>query len=301
MNNKNASAARRFGCTACGKCCDRGPEFELGEAESLAGLFVTSVVFKTHSIPLNERSDWAAEWWSKRASRIPLRPALEEARQHHALFAGHQLSDRHRGRRRYLDISAIAGDDGQGRCPALAGTQCSIYDQRPLTCRTVPLHYSRPPSMLLAYINRFAGTAGYACDTGPEAPAALDGNRIQDHAIIQSRQLAIATARQDRPWKRAIIAAMEDESMAAAVSLPSLQAVLDNANKGFATQLPMVVAWRVAVRQGIMTHHAFAEVCRQQARLVRGKLAKLPGGTMRGEYLDLLAVYQSELSMLRAE
>lgn len=301
MDIKPASQARRFACNACGQCCNRGPEIELGEAASLADTFITSILFKAHSVPLNARSESAAQWWRKRESRIPLRPALDEARQHHTVFAGHRLNDRRRERQVYLDISAIVDDDGQGRCPALAGTQCSIYDKRPLTCRTVPLHYSRSPSTLLAYFDRFAGTPGYRCDTGPDAPPVLDGNRILDSVVSQSRYMALARAKEDRPWKRAIVATMESEDVAAAIGLPNLYAVLHHADNGFATQLPMIVAWRIAVEAGIMARHDFLDACGHQARLVRHKLANFPTERLRGELLDLLAVYQSELSTPGAE
>jgi Fe-S-cluster containining protein len=69
-------------------------------------------------------------------------------------------NDRRQARQVYLAMSAIAEGDGKGRCPALADMQCSTYDKRLLKCRTVPLHYSRAPSRLVAYLERFTGSVG---------------------------------------------------------------------------------------------------------------------------------------------
>ena len=135
---------RRFACTACGNCCNRGPEMELSEATALAGTFVTSILFKAHSVPIDARSDAARTWWRTQASRIPIGPALEERRRHLSQFASRKRTDKAGGRHVFLTMSAIVEDDGSGRCPALAADNlCSIYESRPLTCRTVPLHYSR--------------------------------------------------------------------------------------------------------------------------------------------------------------
>ena len=68
---------RRFACTVCGSCCNRGPEMELGEAATLADRFILSLLFKVHSLPLDDRSERAAAWYRQHGSRIPLRPALE--------------------------------------------------------------------------------------------------------------------------------------------------------------------------------------------------------------------------------
>ena len=46
---------RHFACTACGKCCTRGPEMELSEATRLADVFITRLMFKLHRLPLDAR------------------------------------------------------------------------------------------------------------------------------------------------------------------------------------------------------------------------------------------------------
>jgi Fe-S-cluster containining protein len=263
---------------------------ELGEATRLADRFVTSLLFRVHSLPTSERSSWAGTWWGARQSRIPLRPALDEAQRHLGAFTSRRRVDKARDRQILLEISAIVDDGGAGRCPALQGNLCGIYDRRPLSCRTVPMHYSRAPSTLQAYLDRFTATPGYACDTGPSAPVIVDGNKVADPRIAEHRNEAVALAKADRGWKQAMVALMEDEPRASAAGLPSHEAVLRASDDGYATMLPMIVAWRVARRAGLLTEDQFKWICTQQAGLIRARLAQ----ESSKELLDLLGLYESE-------
>ena len=288
------SDVRRFACTACGRCCNRGPEMELGEAAGLAGTFILSLLFKVHSLPASERSDWAGHWWRDRNSRIPLRPALDEAERHLRLSATRSV-DKSRDRQMFLEISAIADDDGEGRCPALAGDLCSIHDIRPQTCRTVPLHYSRAPSTLEQCLDQFVATPGFKCDTTPSAPAILDGNRIVDSQLNADRAKAVALAKSDRAWKEQLIARMKDGPRAAAAGLPQLDAVFANSDNGYATMLPMIVAWRVAADAGFLSRTELEVLCRKQADLIRRKVAGEVGKPAAKALFDTLAMYESAL------
>lgn len=282
----------RFECTSCGRCCNRGPEMELGEATRLADVFVTSLLLKVHSLPLSERSEWADQWWRDRKSRIPLRPALAEAERHLRHFANRQV-DKRRDRQVFLDISAIVDDEGQGRCPALAGNLCSIYEARPLTCRTVPLHYSRAPSTLRHYLDQFTATPDYQCDSTLSAPVILDGNKVVDRGVMDDRERAIALAKADRRWKERLLDLMGESDRAGAAGLPAYDAVLNNSDKGYATMIPMIVAWRVANEAGLLTREALTELCRKQARLIKGRIARSRPAAQT--LLDSLAVYEFEL------
>jgi len=270
------SGPLRFACTSCGLCCNRGPEMELSEATALAGTFVTSLLFKVHSLPISDRSGWADRWARGRGSRIPLRPALDEAQRHLRHFAFRRI-DRTRDRQVFLDISAIVDDDGRGRCPALADGRCTIYEARPLSCRTVPLHYSRAPSTLHAYLDGFTATPGYRCDTSTAAPVVIDGNRVVDSEIELNRKRALILAKQDRQWKERLVAIMDDPTLAAEADLPSYDAVLRNSDNGYATTLPMTVAWRVACAEGLLSSEEVRDLCRRQADLIdRAALNEVP-------------------------
>jgi Fe-S-cluster containining protein len=273
---------------------------ELGEAAALADSFILSVLFKVHSLPIDDRSDYAARWWQDHQSRIPLRPALEEQRRHLSHFASRKQSERARGRQLFLTISAMVQDDGQGHCPALQDGLCGIYAARPLTCRTVPMHYSRAPSTLRAYLDGFTATPGYRCDTSGDAPVVLDGNRIIDPAVAQIRQDAIGRARADRVWKDHLLAAMDDEGQARLAELPTYAAVLANTDAGYATLLPMIVAWRVAERHGLIAREDLEALCRSQIGLIKAAIARNPAAGRLRELVDLLAVYQFEVSRDRS-
>ena len=294
------SVVRRFACTSCGRCCNRAPEMELAEATALAGTFVTSLLFRVHSLPLSERSEWAGRWWRDRQSRVPLRPALDEAERHLRHFASRRV-DKTRGRQIFLDISAIADDEGQECCPALADNRCTIYQVRPQTCRTVPLHYSRAPSTLENYLDQFTATPDYRCDTSPAAPAILDGNKVLDPQIGEDRAKAVALAKTDRKWKERLLALMDDPAQAAAVGLPTYDAALSNSDNGYATLLPMIVAWRVAASEGLLSQEGLEELCRKQATLIRTRIARSAPGSDSKELLDSLLLYERELSRCQLE
>lgn len=296
LSPKPDSEVRRFACTSCGKCCNRGPEMELSEATALADRFITSLIFKVQSLPISERSESAAAWWERQGSRIPLRPALEESRRHLGHFASRKRNDNRTGRQLFLTISAIVNDDGRGRCPALIGNLCGVYESRPLTCRTVPLHYSRPPSTLRSYLDDFTSTPGYLCDTSQTAPVILDRNTIMSQRLRQSRDEAIALAKAERAWKEQMLLVMDDAAQARAAELPIYDAILENSDNGYATILPMIVAWRVAVRQGLLSAEAFEDICRKQVRLIEAEIARPSEDHPSRDLFDILAVYKFALS-----
>jgi Fe-S-cluster containining protein len=268
---------------------------ELSEATLLAGTFVTSVLFKVHSLPISDRSAWAEQWWRERESRIPLRPALDEAQRHLRPFASRRI-DKRRDRQVFLDISAIVDEDGQAGCPALVDGLCSIYDARPLSCRTVPLHYSRAPSTLQNYLDRFTATPGYRCDTTSASPVVVDGNKVVDPQISIDRDRSVALAKQERRWKERLIGVMNDPNLAVAAGLPTYDAVLSNSDNGYATMLPIITAWRVANQAGLFSVEELHELCRKQAGLIKTRIARNVTRPASKELLDLLAMYEFGLS-----
>lgn len=257
---------RRFACTACGKCCTRGPEMELSEATRLADVFITRLMFKLHSLPLDARSARAALWAKREGSSLPVRKALAEARDHMRRLAVFEETDPANERARYLTLSALAVHAGQG-CPVLAEAACGIYARRPACCRTVPFHYSRAPSTLAAYLDAFTRTPGYACDTSNAAPVVVD-------PAEKARAEGLALAAADRPWAQAIMMLVRSDR-AAQVGLPDYDAIVRNAATG-ATTVPMLAAWEVGRRAGFISSAQFEAVCRGQAALLRAEAADHP-------------------------
>ena len=275
------SPVRRFACTGCGKCCDRGPEMELGESLTLADRFLMSLIFKVHSLPRNERSETGRRWWRSQGTPLGPGPALTESRRQIEAFAALRQVDRSRDRQVFLTLSAIVEDEQDGRCPALVGNGCSIYERRPLTCRTVPLHYSRPPSTLATYLDGFVATPGHACETA-DAPEVLRGGAILSEEVREAREAALRVAKSDRIWKDALVARMETGASAQAAGLPTFDDVLTNSDRGYASMVPIHVAWRAAVKAGLMAEATFADLCRKQIAVAEAAAAVKPG---RGEVL----------------
>lgn len=261
----------------------------LSEATALAGVFVTSLIFKAHSIPLSERTERAVQWWREQGSRIPLRAAFEEKRQHMASFASRRRSDRRNQREVYLEISAIVDDYTDGACPALTGGLCDIYDNRPLTCRTVPLHYSRQPSVLHSYVDQFTAKAGYECNTAT-GPVILNGSRVVSPQLRLHRDRAIEVAKADRGWKEQMLLQMDDPETAARAGLPTYEDILINTDNGYATLLPMIVGWGVAESRGIISSDEFRSICNKQVMLIKAEIARSPSFN---EFHTLLPLYEA--------
>lgn len=284
-------SVRRFACTACGRCCDRGPEMEIGEAAALADRFSLSLIFKVHSLPTSERSPWARRWRGVLGTTLGVRQALDEQRRQLKPFAALRRVDRARDRQIFLTLSAMVDDDGAKSCPALFDGRCSIYERRPLTCRTVPLHYSRAPSTLQAYLDGFTATAGYACET-IAAPPILARGQVQVEEVRRAREEALLVASGDSTWKAAMIALMDDAEAAREVGLPTLGDVMTNSDRGYATSVPMLVAWRVALRQGLMARAAFDQACRRQIAVLE---VMKTAPAQDAATVERLALYRSAL------
>lgn len=285
---------RRFACRACGLCCNRGPEMELNEATDLADVFVTRVLFKVHSLPLNAHSRRAGHRSERLRSRLPPAEALMEERRQISQLAVRETIDKAKGRSLHLTISALTVDREKGRCPALLGTMCSIYAARPYACRTVPLHYSRPASVLAGYLDSFVHTPGYACDVSANAPIILEGRAVVAPSVEAARAEAMALAQSERGWKTALAARMDDPAAAARAGLPTFDAVVRHTDAGYATVAPMLVAWRVAKDLGVLTNARFKAVCQSQIALIKAELDRGPTPEAASDLLGLLSEYERE-------
>jgi hypothetical protein len=267
---------------------------ELSEATALAGTFITRVIFKVHSLPLYETGRRAALWRDEHKSALPTGQALTEMREHLSRFSVRDETDRARGRSLHLTISAVAVDLESGRCPALRGNLCGIYEARPLTCRTVPLHYSRPLSALAGYLDAFVAKPGHGCKVDETAPAVLSDQTMLDEALKTSRAAAFDLQVADAAWKQGIVTAMADAETAAAAGLPTHEVVRRNSDRGVASAVSMLAAWRMARRLGVLSAHAFERVCDNQVRLITGALAGQWSQSISGDLHAMLLEYEIE-------
>jgi Fe-S-cluster containining protein len=190
-------------------------------------------------------------------------------------------------------MSAMTIDRKDGRCPALIDKRCGIYELRPLSCRTVPLHFSKSLSLLAPTLDNFVRIPGYMCDTSTNAPVILDGGRILDPSIQQARDDALKLAEADRNWKKAILSLMDDANAAQAAGLPSYEQVLRNSDAGYGGSVSMLVAWRVARNVGIIPPRLFEEICDKQAALLRSAIERGAKLDLAARLVQMLSEYES--------
>lgn len=195
---------------------------------------------------------------------------------------------------RYLTISALSLDTGSGACSALREGICSIYERRPLACRTVPFHYSRPEASAESDLEAFVATPGYCCDTTGSAPVVLKGGRIVDALTRQARNNALTCAERDRRWQEAILRRMNPRSRN--TSLPGLREIEADAAFGASTT-SMHVAWQIAAEAGVISKQECATFIAAQAAVIDRELtaasctpsARETLVQMRSEYRQLLS------------
>lgn len=288
-------AVRRFACTQCGQCCNRSPEMQLSETMALADVFVFRLMFRLYWLP-RQLGDYLAPGRAEaNASAI-----FHQRKRLLGAFAARKypVKVRRGGKAveytKYLLLSALALDTRPGACSALDGRQCGIHHRRPLSCRSVPFHYSHAEALAESGLMAFVATDGYCCDTSEAAEVVLKDGRIVAPEIRAARSEAIAVAEGDRRWGEAIARRM-NAAAGASPSLPSLEDVEANAHFG-ATTTSMRAAWQIAADAGLLA----AEQCETLARLQLSAIdqALAAGGCprdvsetlvgMRAEYLHQL-------------
>ena len=240
------TGVRRFACTLCGKCCNRSPEVELSEAAGLADLFVFRLMFRLYSLPrfAQRGSPGGSELFYEKKRMLDAHAARKYSIR---VMRGGKRVDTVR----YLMISALALDTSPGSCAALKSSRCSIHDRRPLSCRTVPLHYSRIEGLALHDFEAFIAIEDHTCDTSEGAAPILQDGRIVAPEILQARANALALARRDRSWKEAIVRRM-NARCSGDHGLPSFADVEANSPSAALTS-SMLVGWEIAAAAGLMT------------------------------------------------
>ena len=263
-------AERRFACTSCGKCCDRSPELELGEAAGLADQFVFQLLFRLYRWPR-----YVADYQPAGVPREQANAQFFESKRLLGAFAAHSYnarvrqSDKVSAQLCYLTISALTLDHGSGACSALSDGRCSIYERRPLACRSVPLHYSRGEAFAAQDLAAFVATPGYACASGPEAAVLLADGKIADPAVLAARAGALGQAKIDRRWKGAIVKAMK----AGDPNLPSLRDIEANSHRGALTT-SMRAGWQIACTAGLIDAAELRGLIEAQAAMIERQLAQ---------------------------
>ena len=199
----------------------------------------------------------------------------------------------------YLMVSALSLDTRTAACAALVAGRCSIYERRPLACRTVPLHYTRAEALAGRELDAFVATPGYACDTGERAPVVIDGPRIVDVATINARREALAVAQADRAWKQAL-ARHAKGGRAAHHSLPSLDDIEANAPIGAMTT-SMRVGWQIAAEGGLISPVEYRRLVETQLRTIERELERAQSSAADMQTLqEMSAEYRQALAFAAA-
>lgn len=268
----------------------------MSEAAALADTFVFRLMFRLYWLPVHEsRSRAARDCGANTADTFFERKRLLNA------FAARKypLKLRRDGKAvaytKYLVISALALDTIGGACSALLDNKCGVHDRRPLSCRSVPFHYSRTEASGAADLTAFVATKGYECDTSDAAPIVWDSGRVIDADIAAARSQALAVAQQDRRWSDAIVRRMNAKSSASS-SLPSVDEVEANARLGAMTT-SMQVAWRIAADAGLIAPGECDRLVAAQLDAIGGELAR-PGCSQEARRTlgDMQAEYRQHLS-----
>jgi Fe-S-cluster containining protein len=273
---------RNFVCTKCGACCDRSPELLLSETFDLADVFVFRLMFRLYeqpSSPLAEsdRRNPIAFYGQKR-----LLNAFAAKKWH----GKRDYSGKKASVTSYLLISAIKHDLGFGRWHALVEKHCSIHDRRPLGCKTVPLHYSKPESLLSVEFDRFIKTNGYECDSSESAPVLFEDQRIVQADLLAARSCALGVASADSRWAKMIakhIPLTPDEN----TPLPSLQQIERHSHLGALT-CSMLVAWEYASDLGIISRAKCNDLYSAQITSIDNLISSTPANTANWKMLDLM-------------
>ena len=281
---------RRFSCTLCGACCNRSPEVELSEAAALGDVFVFRLMFRLISLPRHaERGQIGSSELFYQKKRLLAGHAA--ARYSTKVMRGGKAVETVQ----YLMISALAMDMSPGACTALKSGRCSIHAKRPLSCRTVPFHYSRAEGLALADFDSFVSTPGYRCDTGKDAALFFNDGRIVNEEVCHARTSAAELARRDRPWKEAIVRHMR--SRGAGNDLPSLQELRANAAVAAMTT-SMRAGWQIAAALKLMTQEQELALVRLQLETIRRELANFSGSLSDAQTLrEMAAEYRHALDL----
>lgn len=236
----------------------------------LSDQFILRLMFRLYRFPKNasDRASLGLNYASKNA--------FLEQKRHVEHFAAHKNSIKIKSSGKvvdcdqYLVISAMPLDIPLGNCAALRDGRCGIYESRPLSCRTVPAHYSRAEALAERDFDEFTQRSGYRCDTDLSSEIILDDGRIVKPDIVDARARAVDLAISDHAWNSAILERMTSNAEEQ-TSLPSLKQIQDNAQRGAMTT-SMRVAWQIARDSDLLDTTTYRKALHDQLRLIEKEI-----------------------------
>lgn len=235
----------------------------LTEAASLSDQFVLRLMFRLYRLPITNGGPGTATAETLLAQHCLLDSFASWKKSIRLRTGGKPIEHT-----QYLVLSAMPLDIPLGTCSALVDRRCSIYDRRPLSCRTVPLHYSRADPLTASALSQFVSTPGYRCETGADAPVLLRDGGIVREEFVTARAGAVSAAGADRDWGRAIVKQIKTSSN---ITLPSLRDIEANYARGALTT-SMRMAWMIAVDAGLMAVPQFRQLIANQLGVIAREL-----------------------------
>ena len=282
---------RYFNCTACGKCCNRSPELELSETLGLAGEFILRLMFRPYELPISI-SEYAKQLGRKQLSQAEQNIYLEERKLLEASASiiyksSYKISGSSIKTNKYIYISAISMDFGNGVCEKLLDNRCSIYEKRPAACKTVPFHFSAVDAALTQNLDRFVANNGFACDISQTATQVLNNGKLVDENIIIERKTARDIMKKDKSWKAAIAAKVQSHTIGERV-FPTLAQIDANAKHG-ATTISILHAWDLAREIRLINVAELNENKALQKELIKAEIGKSIAIGKNTQNLDILS------------
>jgi Fe-S-cluster containining protein len=301
----------RFACTACGKCCTDPPEMTVLEAVRLADVFVPALVYRLTSVPRDDNEAGLASLSPHRdfEGMDPRRfvAALRDSTAVRA--AGATVSEP--GWDHYVSVTArpwtYPAAGGERWCPALGADrrQCTIYDKRPHTCRTIPVRYDVPEGLLVrafrGVVDRGIASADrYECDVSSNAPVFLRGDADDDAELVDASYVEARKAGMD--------AAMADKPLAARILssplLPPLRELFPQLRRAGLIAVSFHGALASAHDLGLVDDDGVRAFCAAQLALLEREIA---GAALRkrkedrdttGRFRTLVEAYRKMTAML---
>ena len=251
----------KFGCTACGRCCNTGPSMVLEEALQLAGKFVLDAVIAVVARPGRSQGDRLLEWVEQFPDLlVGMADEPKDALRGALLDIGEAISEQ--GKCEGLDVSELMLADAEGHfilrfddplhnggsCPKRRGDgRCGIYEARPLKCRMAPLD-ELAPEHILGAMGRGAieitMQSGGECRTDSDQPVIWRNGKLVDETMAE----AYRRARTRKPAMRRMDLEIIDEivsykAMEAGISIEaSKELILQGAIHELRPHLPLTPA-----------------------------------------------------------
>lgn len=262
--------AIRFHCARCGHCCRASIPLGLEEALNFDDRFLLALTIGVET--------WNIDDFSKNRPALPLthdqllttlafrKANLSRPESRDVVFSVGKLKSSGNRLATFVSVGAAAiGEwkDGGAQCPALDGNgQCSIYENRPLGCRTFPLDALFPE--MLQHLPLGALSEKIPCGFGPEAPEFWRDGRLVDEDLRE-----LLARRQDVLAEDSLFLLFHVRRVAEFPGLPPLAQVMTECFRGARMDLPFAFALAHLVASGRVTPERARLSLERQTTLAR--------------------------------